>query len=318
MEDLPRRAAGTKTWPTIVAAGTLVSALLGGAGCAARTAPPVARVDLSPAREALESARLLGSAEEASECFVKAEGHLNEAESLAATRDPEKTRQAEWLARLSLVESHCATSLAKLAEAQRAAVPVAAARSDEARLLREKLQKAGEEQRKLEERVAVLQRTLEVTETEVIRAKAKLKGLETKAEASSAIAEARILMRRLQEDKGRSASVSMSQDRLDQAVEQLQIGDYSLAAFYALQAQEILEQVRRGVPVDQDPERSPLKKQYTVQATSANIRKAPHKSAVLIGKAPKGATLEALATRSEWVKVRYDQLEGWVSRSLLE
>ena len=159
---------------------------------------------------------------------------------------------------------------------------------------------------------------VEVTETEVIRAKAKLKGLETKAEASSAIAEARILMRRLQEDKGRSASVSMSQDRLDQAVEQLQIGDYSLAAFYALQAQEILEQVRRGVPVDQDPERSPLKKQYTVQATSANIRKAPHKSAVLIGKAPKGAILEALATRSEWVKVRYDQLEGWVSRSLLE
>lgn len=285
-------------------------------GCAARTAPPP-RVDLSPAREALENARLLTSAQEANECFVKAEGHLNEAESLAETRDPEKSRQAEWLARLSLVESHCATSIAKVAETQRAAVPTAAAsRGEEADQLKGKLRAAEEERKKLEERVAVLQRTLEVTETEVIRAKAKLKGLETKAEASSAIAEARILMRRLQEDKGRTASLNMSQDKLDQAVEQLQNGDYSLAAFYALQAQEILEGVRRGLSLD--PERTPAKKEYVVQATMANIRKDPDAKAALIGKAPKGTVLEAVAMRNGWVKVKHERLEGWVSRSLLE
>jgi hypothetical protein len=307
----------TRARPAFFSTGLFLLAVLAAAGCAARAVPPI-RVDLSPAREALESARLLGNAEEASECFVKAEGHLNEAESLAATRDPEKTRQAEWLARLSLVESHCAASIARIAETQRVEAPVAVAPRSEDNELRGKLRKAEEEQKKLEERVAVLQRTLEVTETEVIRAKAKLKGIETKAEASSAIAEARILMRRLQEDKGRSASLTMSQDKLDLAVEQLQNGDYSLAAFYALQAQEILEQVRRGVRVDQDPERAPLKKQYVVQATSANIRAAPGRGSKSLGTVPNGAVLEALATRNEWVKVRHEKLEGWVSRALLE
>lgn len=318
MQELPGRAARTRVRPISSSAAVFLGAALVG-GCAARTAPPP-RVDLSPAREALENARLVTSAQEANECFVKAEGHLNEAESLAATRDPDKSRQAEWLARLSLVESHCASSIAKAAETQKAAVPPAApARGEEVDQLKAKVRAAEEEKKKLEERVAVLQRTLDVTETEVIRAKAKLKGLETKAEASSAIAEARILMRRLQEDKGRSSpSLNMSQDKLDLAVEKLGDGDYSLAAFYALQAQEILEQVRRGVPVDPDPERAPPKRQYVVQVASANIRKTPSTGAAVIGKAPKGATLEALGARSEWVKVRYNEVEGWVSRSLLE
>jgi hypothetical protein len=308
----------TRARPVFFRAGVFLGTAIAATGCAAR-AVPATRVDLSPAREALESARLLNSAEEASDCFVKAEGHLNEAESLAATRDPEKTRQAEWLARLSLVESHCATSIARIVETLRAVPPVAApVRTDETRLLKEKLQKAEGDQRKLEERVAVLQRTLEVTETEVVRAKAKLKGIETKAEASSAIAEARILMRRLQEEKGRSDSLNMSQDRLDSAVEQLQNGDYSLAAFYALQAQEILEQVRRGVRVTTDPERAAVKKQYVVQATSANIRKTPSRRAELLGTVPNGAVLEALTLRNEWVKVKHEGLEGWVLRSLLE
>lgn len=313
MQNRGRVAGATFRLSLLGAAG--LPALVLAAGCAARTAPPV-RVDLAPAREALENARLL-SLDTANECFVKAEGHLNEAESLAGTRDPEKSRQAEWLARLSLVESHCAATIAKLAESQRAAAaPVAAGRNEELEAARKSLRSSEDERRKLEERVAVLQRTLEVTETEVIRAKAKLKGIETRAEASSAIAEARILLQRLKDEKKGSASLALSQDKLDQAAEQLQAQDYSMAAFYALQAQEILEGVRRGLSLD--PERAAPKKEYTVQANVANIRKEPDAKAPLVGKVPKGTVLQATGMRTGWVKVKHEQVEGWVSRALLE
>ena len=118
---------------------------------------------------------------------------------------------------------------------------VAAGRRREAEKLRARLRRAGEEQKRLEERLAVLQRDLEATETEVIRTKAKLKGIETKAEASSAIAEARILLLRRKDEKKKTADIARAEEKLERAERQLRDGNFGAAVFFALQAQELLE-----------------------------------------------------------------------------
>jgi predicted nucleic acid-binding Zn-ribbon protein len=91
--------------------------------------------------------------------------------------------------------------------------------------------------KRLEERIALLLHDLEVTETEVIRTKARLKGIETKAEASSAIAEARILMGRL-DAKSSAATLSLCEDSLAKAERQLQQENYGAALFFAMKAQD--------------------------------------------------------------------------------
>ena len=61
-----------------------------------------------------------------------------------------------------------------------------------------------------------------MTETELIRSKARLKGNETKAEASAAIAEAQILAGRLAEDKSRASTLRAERrNRCAKAEEQL-------------------------------------------------------------------------------------------------
>lgn len=142
-----------------------------------------------------------------------------------------------------MAEARCATLLDAVARTAPApesarALPVA---DSETEKLRARLRRAGEEQKKLEEKLAVLHRDLEATETEVIRTKAKLKGIETKAEASSAIAEARILLLRRNDEKKRTADIARAEEKLERAERQLRDGNFGAAVFFALQAQELLE-----------------------------------------------------------------------------
>ena len=89
-----------------------------------------------------------------------------------------------------------------------------------------------------EERITLLLRDLELTETEIIRTKARLKGLETKAEASSAIAEARILVGRL-DRRTRTATLASAQQAIAKAEQLLQQENYGAALFFATKAQQI-------------------------------------------------------------------------------
>jgi hypothetical protein len=189
---------------------------------------------------AAESAR----GDEARAAAVRARQHLAEAETLAAAPDAASRRRAGSLAELALAEARCSTLLDQVARSgvARERLPVAAPPPEgEADRLRARLRRAGEEQKKLEERLAFLQRDLEATETELVRTKAKLKGIETKAEASSAIAEARILVLRSKDEKRRSANLARAEEKLERAERQLREENYGAAVFFALQAQELLE-----------------------------------------------------------------------------
>jgi hypothetical protein len=298
----------------------MTSALLGaGLVACATTRTPPPRVDLDPARKAVEAARSAGAEEKAEPVFTRAVGHLTEAESLsssAAGKDsPERSRQAEGLARLALTEAQCAESLARAGGTPRpesGAIP-----AGEAERLRGKLRQAEEEQRRLEDRIALLQRDLDVTETEVIRTKAKLKGIETKAEASSAIAEARILMRRVAEENKHSPNLARCQELLDRAEQQLKEENFGAAAFFASKVQELLDATRRGA-ASHDTDRPAPKARYVAKPGGANLRRGPSTDESLVGKIPAGATVEASAMRGDWLKVKYQDLVGWAFRPLFE
>jgi chromosome segregation ATPase len=202
---------------------------------AAKTAKPPAPPDLGPARAAVEDARTAGAPESAAEAFQQAEAHLAEAESLQASGKltVETALRAEFLGRLATAEARCAANLARLS-AKKAVRDDTAARDD----LAGRLRRAEEERHRLEERVALLQRELEITETEVIRTKARLQGTETKADASSAIAEARILMGRV--DSHDRATLSRCQELLSKAEKQISDNNFGAAVFFARKVQDIV------------------------------------------------------------------------------
>ncbi len=213
--------------------------------CASAKVKSGSRVDLSAARQAVEEARKAGAPAKASDMFKHAERHLSEAESAAGAKDltPEKSVRAQGLGELAASEAQCSIMLARLAtpppERTAKAPPTEIERANT------RVKKLEEDNKRLEERVALLLHDLDVTETEIIRTKTRLKGIETKAEASSAIAEARILMGRL-DAKANATTLSMCEDSLAKAEKQLQQENYGAALFFAMKAQDAATKARES------------------------------------------------------------------------
>ncbi len=187
---------------------------------------PASPVDLGPARAAVEEARTAGAPERATETFRDAETH-------------ERAKHVELLGKLATFEARYAAGLSLLYP--RGAAGDKAARGDEADLAT-RVRRFEDERRRLEDRVALLQRELELTETEVVRTKARLQGIETKAEASSAIAEARILLGRI--DARDRPTMTRCQELLSKAEQQIQDNNFGAAVFFARKAQEIANKAR--------------------------------------------------------------------------
>jgi SH3-like domain-containing protein len=290
----------------------LLAAALLLAGCATRTPP---RVDLQAARDALAAARKVHAPERAPDCMKRAEDYLAQAE--AAAVKAREAGDAGWLSQLAVSEARCAAQLSTTAVAMQR-LPEAEKAAAEAERLQVRARKADDDQRRLEEEVALLSRDLELTENEIIRLKAKLRGLDSKAEASSAIAESRILLKRYQEQRGRSANLARSQELVERAEQQILEENYGAAAFFAQKAQDLLQDRRRSADVGGVPERAAPKKQYTVRAEVVNIRAEPSTSANVVGKAAMGDVLDAVAVRGEWLKVTAGSVSGWVYRRLVD
>lgn len=264
-------------------------------------------------------ARNAGADKKAPEPLSRAEAHLKEAESITSGPgglDPGAAQEAQALARLAATEAEWAASVATApaaaAPARRVEEPGPSRGDLEARLRR-----AEEEQRRLEERVGLLLKELELTETEVVRTKAKIKG-QTKAEASSALAEARILLRRMADEKVRSSNLLRCQELLDRAEQLLAEENYGGAAFFAMTAQDLVEQTRRLANDPAALDRSAPKKTYVVASDTANLRKAPGLTEPIVGQVPRGASVDASVVRGDWVRVTYGEADGWIYRPLLQ
>lgn len=273
-------------------------------------------VDLAPARKAVEEARARAASAEAKECLARAEQDLAGAEKLASTSGAEERSRAAVLASAAVAGAACVDRLE--VQARRLAVPSAAAAtggSGEIEKLRARLRKAAEDQKKLEEMLTVLQQDLETTENELIRTKAKLKGIETKAEASSAIAEAQTLLLRSGDEKVRPTNVARAREKLGIAEAQLRAGNYGAAVFFALQAQDLLEKPGRAWATS--PPESPPAGAVVVTASSANVRSEPRRDAPVIATLPRGTSVVPLAEEGEWTRVEFKGRTGWIAKSLI-
>jgi hypothetical protein len=213
--------------------------------CASTGGPASNRaVNLTPARAAVEEARKAGAPEHAPDNFKRAQDDLKQAEAFAAQRT--RGTDAQHFADLATAEGRSAASIARLvAEMKRGGLTPGASPD---RGLAARLRKAEEDQRRLEDRIELLQRDLEVTETELIRSKARLKGNETKAEASAAVAEAQILAGRLEKDKSRASTYARCRESLLKAEEQMGLGNYGAAIFFALKAQDTATRSTQETP----------------------------------------------------------------------
>jgi hypothetical protein len=243
--------------------------------------------------------------------FTAAEEQLRKAERLATAPDRAPAREAalaaEWMARLAATEARCQSTQTTL----RSEIQTAAA--GDAQKLQGRLKRSEDEQRRLEDRLAAQLRDLEVTEMELIRTKARLKGLETKAEASSAIAEARILLRRAESRGG--ALLALGQQSLTKAEQQLLEENFGAALFFALKAQDLATRAQEGP----DARRSgPLPLSVTVRVARANLRKGPGNGEPVVAKVPRGSKLSVKRAQGEWLEVTHGTMTGWVSRTVVD
>lgn len=300
----------------VVRQAVLALGALAAFGCASR--PRTAAVDLEPARTAVRKARDAGAAEKAGLDLARAEEHLRAAEAAAKS---EEVDRAACLTEMATDAAECALRLASVEPEQAERLPEPPKETAEAVELLARLRKAEEEHRQLEERVGVLLRDLDLTETEVIRTKAKLQGLETKADATSVIAETRVLFRRSLQQRGRTPSLLRCEELLDRAENMVEENNHGAAVFMALKVQELLKDARRAAVaqvVDRGAERPAPKRLYTVVAATANLRRDPSLTASVVQQLKKGTQLEATLQRGDWLKVRAGDASGWIARGLVE
>jgi hypothetical protein len=279
-------------------------------GCATTKAT---RVDLQPARQAVAAARDAGAAEKAPDCMKRAQDYLGRAEAA----NGKKAGDARWLSELAISEARCASQVsAQAVQVQK--LPEALKAASEADRLQARLKKSDDEHRRLEDEVALLSRDLELTENEIIRLKAKLRGLDSKAEASSAIAEARILMNRYQAQRGKTANLERCQELVERAEQQILEENFGAAAFFAQKAEDLLQDRRRPAPVPEASDRPAPKKSYTVRVPTLNIRATPGTDSEIVGRATRGDVLEAGFVRGDWLSVTAGDVSGWVYRTLVD
>jgi len=270
-------------------------------------------VDLDAARKALEDARAAGAPRAAAASFNAAEAELKKAEDLA-TRKRREAREAavsaEWMARLAASEARCAASSATV----RTEMQTIQTRNDaEVRTLQARLRRSEEEQRNLQEALAAEKRDLEVTEMELIRTKARLKGMETKAEASSAIAEARILLKRAAARPG--ALLGQSEQSLAKAEQQLLAENFGAANFFALKAQDF---ATRAQEAPEARPREALPYSVRVRVYRANLRGGAGLDQKVLTLLPRGTTLFVRSANGDWFEVTHGDKTAWISRTVVE
>lgn len=193
-------------------------------------APP--SVDLQPARAAVASARAAGAESRAEAELRGAETALAQAEELLKRGDAAKVSRAEMLAEIAVLQARLAAAIAKSPEASTTAARAAIVARD-----------SGAAVRRLEDQVTLLTQELAMADGEIMRSRAK--GIDTKAEASSAIAEARILMGRTGDGRARAPVLARCRELLADAETQLGQQLYGAARWQALKCQRLLEGERR-------------------------------------------------------------------------
>ena len=182
--------------------------------------------------------------------------------------------------------------------------------------------------KELQRRFVSQQKRLDDAITEVVRAKSKLRSIESKAEAASAIAEAEIAVKAM---KGRMATGSpeqvaaleKAQQLLRQSSREFKARNYGGALYLAVQSKTQIGSgnlLRRANPeirltADEVAFDQPLPLKLT---RNTNLRKGPDLHSRVLATLKAGTMVSGYAYKDDWIRVNTrDGRAGWVYRSLV-
>jgi hypothetical protein len=171
-----------------------------------------------------------------------------------------------------------------------------------------------ERSRWLEREVDRLRADLRQAEDAMVAIESGQRGDQTRANAVSAIAEARIAVERAaRQAPWRADDVQEAQRKLEEADRQLQSGHFGSAVFFASRASRIAAALGRdGRQVAE------ARNVRFVSAKQLNLRAEPSKEASVIARLAKGTPVFSERVEGEWTLVRTPQGQvGWVYAGLL-
>jgi hypothetical protein len=189
--------------------------------------------------------------------------------------------------------------------------------------LREALADRSAEVFALEETVATLELELRSALEELVRSRANVRSVQSRAFAVSRIAEVRVELNALSErdDPALADRLQRAGGFLDHADRALAEDNVGVAAYLAERAGELLRQVRTIADLrgSSPTELIPLVPPRTLRVLSqANLRKAPSSESDRVGAVTPGTALTATARRGEWFQVDFQGMPSvWIHRRLV-
>ncbi len=177
----------------------------------------------------------------------------------------------------------------------------------------------------LNQRLQSQQRRIDETISEVVRAKAKLMSVESRAEAASQMAEAEIALAGLGDVAGgaETASYVDAADMIASGTKEFESENYGGAMFLASQAKTVisLEQLRLQDRVEIETSagerafEAPLPLQVIA---NSNVRDGPGLNFNVVATIDKGTAVTGYSYKGKWVQVSLgDGTRGWVYQTLV-
>ena len=179
--------------------------------------------------------------------------------------------------------------------------------------------------RQLGERQESLQKKLDDAISEAVRAKAKLRSLESRAEAASTMAEAEIAVKTIRgrtPERQRDSELLQVERFLDMSAKEFEKENYGGALYLASQAKNLLT-VAQGPLVGGEP-LAPVAGEVLFAAPlplqinkTSNVREGPGVEFRVVATLEKGTKVAGHSYKGQWVRVRGERLSGWVFQNLV-
>lgn len=178
----------------------------------------------------------------------------------------------------------------------------------------------------LEEQADSEQVLLDEAILEVVRAKAKLRSLESRAEAASNMAEAEIALRASKEETGskeRGPEVAEAEELLRMSAVEFEKGNYGGALYLSLQAKSHIQTAK--VKLGMVEEKSVVKGEVVFAQPlplrvlkRSNLRQEPSLQSRVLTVLGKGVSVVGYSYKGEWVRVKSeDGTAGWIYQLLV-
>jgi hypothetical protein len=180
----------------------------------------------------------------------------------------------------------------------------------------------------LRRRSEAQQKRLGAAIVDVVRSKAKLRSMESKAEAASTIAEAEIAFKALQ---SRAASfdwvaldeIAIAEHLLEMSADEFNLQNYGGALYLANQAKgrvrtaqdRLSSMVNTSAPSGEDSFAQPLPLKVLKKS---NLRSGPGLEHEILAELEKGTLIVGLSHKGSWIKVKAPkEMTGWIYRPLV-